>query len=759
MSLRLRFNPGNSILFLLLILLLMVLTVTSGCQPSQEPPVGPVQLEIVKNDSGYQLLRNGEPYTIRGAGMAVDDLAAFAARGGNAIRTWTTGDDDGDMLSLLDRAHEHGVSVALTLPMRAERHGFDYDDADAVAEQLAFMRAEVERLRDHPAALFWIIGNELNHSYRNPAVWNAVNDVARMIHEVDPGRLATTGLAGASAAVLADLAERAPDLDFVSFQVYGPIFGLAEHLDDIGFDQPFMITEWGTIGWWEMEQTTWGAPVELTSSEKADAFLRAQRETLVLLADRLIGSYAFVWGQKQERTPTWFSLLTERGEQTEAIDVLEYIWTGSWPEQRAPRVNAMSLNGQGARDHVILLAGQTYPAVFDVTSPFDGQLDFRWEIKPESQASEVGGDFEQPIANLAGIIADPHLPATELAVPEPGAYRLFAYATDEHNRAAHSNIPLLVVEGYTQSEQALVDGEVMAVAYSGFREGQHPDRGDGAVNPSRDEILEDLNLLVANDFRLIRVYDAGDNSRTTLELIREHELPIRVLLGTWLRAELSNHEGCPWLDDPIPDAELAENVIENAAEIERGIALAREFDDIVVAVNVGNEALVDWTDHLVELDQVIAYVRQMREAIAQPVTVAENYEWWIRDGAPLARELDFLGVHTYPAWEERGIDEGLSYTVENMMGVRSAFPDKPLAILEAGWATTASQFGERASEAAQRRYFLELDRWARLTNTTVFFFAAFDEPWKGSADDPNDAEKHWGLFFVDRTPKKVLQPD
>ena len=308
-----------------------------------------------------------------------------------------------------------------------------------------------------------------------------------------------------------------------------------------------------------------------------------------------------------------------------------------------------------------------------------------------------------------------------------------------------------------QAPEDLVAGEVMAVAYSGFREGQHPDRGDGAVNPSDAEILEDLEIMLAHDFGLIRLYDTGENSRTTLELIRERELPMKVLLGIWLRAEISNHEGCAWLDEPIPDDELAANTLENLAEIQRGIDMANEFDDIVVAVNVGNEALVDWNDHMVSLENVIEYVREVKAAIGQPVTVADNYEWWIQDGAPLAAEVDFIGVHTYAAWEEKTIDEALAYTIENMKGVREALPDKPLAILEAGWATTAVEFGDRASEAAQTRYYRELEDWATETNTTVFFFEAFDEPWKGNPDNPQGAEKHWGLFFVDRSPKEVMR--
>ena len=309
----------------------------------------------------------------------------------------------------------------------------------------------------------------------------------------------------------------------------------------------------------------------------------------------------------------------------------------------------------------------------------------------------------------------------------------------------------------SQSATDLVAGEVMAVAYSGFREGQHPDRGDGAVNPSREEILEDLQILVEHDFGLIRLYDARENSVTTLELIREHNLPIKVLLGIWLQAEISNHEGCPWLDEPIPDDELAANTSANLAEIQRGIDLANEFADIVVAVNVGNEALVEWNDHMVSLENVIAYVERVKAAIDQPVTVADNYEWWIEDGAPLAAAVDFLGVHTYPAWENKTIDEALAYTIENMERVQAALPGKPMAILEAGWATTSVEFADQASESNQARYYRELNEWATEANVTVFFFEAFDEPWKGDPNNPLGAEKHWGLFFVDRTPKSVMR--
>ncbi|MCC5793288.1 MAG: hypothetical protein JJT85_00955 [Chromatiales bacterium] len=336
--------------------------------------------------------------------------------------------------------------------------------------------------------------------------------------------------------------------------------------------------------------------------------------------------------------------------------------------------------------------------------------------------------------------------AAVLGVTQLAACRADPGMPDGIGEATESRVPA----------NELLAGEVMAIAYSGYREGQHPDQGEGAVYPSREEILEDLQLLVEHGFGLIRLYDAGEKAVMTLELIREHQLPIRVLQGIWLSAELSNHERCPWLEKPIPDDELAANVLRNKAEVRRGIVLAQRFPELIVAVNVGNEALVEWTDHLVPLDQVIRYVRKVRAAIAQPVTVAENYLWWITEGAPLAAEVDFIGIHTYPQWEGKSIDEALPYTIENIEGVRAALPNRPVAVLEAGWATTAEEFGERADARKQAGHFDALAAWGEAEGITVFFFSAFDEPWKGDPARPLGAEKHWGIFYVDRSPKYIL---
>jgi hypothetical protein len=416
----------------------------TACSSGPRTAAGPVKVEVVRTDTGYVLLRGGEPYVVRGAGMSVNDVARFAANGGNSVRTWTTRSGPQDIDELLDEAHKHGVTVALTLPMKSERHGFDYDDPVAVAAQRESFRDDILRYRDHPALLVWIVGNELNHSYTNPRVFDAVNDVARMIHELDPNHPVTTALEAFKSRAVADALARAPELDFLSFQLYGNLFTLAERMQSEGFTRPFMVTEWGTIGYWEMEKTPWRAPVELTSSEKADVILRAWREVLTPFQGQLLGSYVFMWGWKQERTPTWFGLLLESGERTEAVDVMHHVWTGAWPANRTPRVQSLRLDGKGSRDGVVLVSGQTYEAAFRVVDPEGDPLRFHWAVKPESDSTKKGGDFEERIASLDGMLRDSTAAVTAITVQQPGNYRLFAYAFDDHGHAAHANIPFRV---------------------------------------------------------------------------------------------------------------------------------------------------------------------------------------------------------------------------------------------------------------------------------------------------------------------------
>jgi exo-beta-1,3-glucanase (GH17 family) len=292
-----------------------------------------------------------------------------------------------------------------------------------------------------------------------------------------------------------------------------------------------------------------------------------------------------------------------------------------------------------------------------------------------------------------------------------------------------------------------------AICYSGYRHGQSP---NDQTFPSVAEIREDLHLLAKN-WRVLRLYDCTLHAERVLAVIREDGLDFQVMLGAYLGAEMNNF-GCPW-GGTFSAAELEASTQANAAELERLVVLATAYPEIVFSVAVGNEATVDWTDHFVPVARMIEYVRWVKQRIAQPVTFCENYVPWQHKLRELVAELDFISLHTYPVWEYKHIHEALDYTKDNVNSVARLYPGKPIVITEAGWATNSNGRGidpQNSSQDLQAIYYADLMQWSRETGLLTFVFEAFDEPWKGSAD-PMEPEKHWGLFTVDRQPKKVMQ--
>lgn len=302
--------------------------------------------------------------------------------------------------------------------------------------------------------------------------------------------------------------------------------------------------------------------------------------------------------------------------------------------------------------------------------------------------------------------------------------------------------------------RSLPEGSEPAICYSGFREGQSPDAG---VFPTEEQVQEDLHLLKA-DFRHLRLYDCDPHAEMVLRLIERDELDFTVMLGAYIAAEKSN-PNCPW-GGVYDDAQLERNRLQNEARIEQLAVLANRYPKIVSSVSAGNEACVEWTDHLVPVERVIEYVRTLRASVSQPVTFCENYLPWLNELRPLAAEVDFISLHTYPVWEYKPIAEGIDYTIDNFTQVAEMHPGKPIVITEAGWPTQSNGRGippENAGEAEQATYLRELTQWSREHGVLTYLFEAFDEPWKGS-DHPSEPEKHWGIYSVDRTPKLALRP-
>ena len=413
----------------------VVLTLAATLSYAQAIPV-----EVVAFEGGYTLVRGGKPYFVRGAGVAGVGLDTLAKRGGNSVRTW--GIEEAQ--STLDEAEKYGLTVAMGLPVAAERFGFDYDSAESIAEQRENVRAEVLKYKDHPALLAWIIGNELDMSFTNHRVYDEVNELSRMIHELDPNHVTTTTITALDRETVELVRKRAPDLDFVSIQAYGALALMPKAIAYLG-EGPFMITEWGPLGHWEVGKTRWDAAIEPTSTEKARHFLLQYRDLIMPYLGPGLGTYAFLWGHKQERTHTWFSLFMESGASTGAVDALELVWTGRLPENQAPVLESISLARRSASDSIRLTAGKRYVATVVANDIDSDELTYQWSVKPESDASSIGGDLEASIADLSSPFDGVSNKATvRLVAPEPGTYRIFVEINDGHGHTAHANIPFMV---------------------------------------------------------------------------------------------------------------------------------------------------------------------------------------------------------------------------------------------------------------------------------------------------------------------------
>jgi hypothetical protein len=416
---------------------------------------GAIPVEVRQNaDGGWTLYRGGEPYFIRGVG-GQGYLDRAAEYGANSIRTWGAA----EAIAVLDEAHEKGLSVLFGLWVGQERQGFDYDDSKGVAAQFARFREVVRTYKDHPAILMWGVGNENDLFYEDFKVWDAINDIAEMIHEEDPNHPVMTVTAGLDVAEVQLIKARAPAIDVYGINTYGELVGgtrelrgygyegpdVGTQLRRAGWDGPYVIAEWGPDGHWEVPRTAWGVPIEQTSKEKAQMYRLRYERGIAADTSHCIGSYAFLWGQKQETTPTWYGLFTESGAETEVMDVLQVLWTDEWPENRAPSMEAFTANRQDAVSNVYVDPGDRVTFAAAVTDADGDALRYEFELLPESTDIRAGGDAEaRPDAVRLDVVDREDGTLTIRAPRREGPYRMFAYVYDGHGNVATANFPFYV---------------------------------------------------------------------------------------------------------------------------------------------------------------------------------------------------------------------------------------------------------------------------------------------------------------------------
>lgn len=228
-------------------------TDTSGAPSTDESgqvPSGGVRIE------GRKVYVDGELFHVRGVnwnpvGKGGDhpaqlDFAAFAERdiplmkeaGINAVRTYERLEDR----AVLDQLHAAGIYVFSTVL------GWWQDEPSVVSQR-------VNAVKDHPAILAWVIGNEWNYNqlYSNGqmstlAVRDVLNEAAALIKQVDPSRPVMTifGELGG----IDEMLETMPDIDIWGINAYRGIDHAALFVEwEKKSSKPMIMTEYGADAW------------------------------------------------------------------------------------------------------------------------------------------------------------------------------------------------------------------------------------------------------------------------------------------------------------------------------------------------------------------------------------------------------------------------------------------------------------------------------------------------------------------------------
>ena len=333
-----------------------------------------------------------------------------------------------------------------------------------------------------------------------------------------------------------------------------------------------------------------------------------------------------------------------------------------------------------------------------------------------------------------------------------------------------------------------------AISYGGYR------RETRDIQPTLDELKEDMKILSAMGIKIVRTYNVHfPHASNVLKAIRElkNENPdfeMYVMLGAWIDCQYA------WTDR-APNHEAESEA--NAGEIDRAVALANTYPDIVKIIAVGNEAMVHWQEkYYVRPWVILKWVNHLQSLKKQGVlskdvwiTSSDDFASWgggdpvyrTPDLEKLVRAVDYISMHTYPMhntfynpafWVVPEDETALSdrEKVEAAMlrarafamkqhhdvsaYVRSLGIDKPVHIGETGWATISNgHYGPDQSWAADEYksgvYYRYTREWTREAGITCFYFEAFDEPWKDS-ENANGSENHFGLFTAEGKAKYPL---
>ena len=402
------------------------------------------QVTMQKSGEGYELLVDGQKTYINGVGGTFK-MDVAAASGANACRTW--GGNIPTVERTVAEAKANGMYIMQGIGLTKDPKMYENEEYKNRLRQEC--RALAERFKDDESIIFWGIGNEIElNGNSTPQAWEFVNELSLLIKSIDKRHL-TSAVITYNQKSLNLVAKYAPSLDFVGINCYGGINSLRRMVATSDYKGPYLVTEWGPTGWWECAKTAWGAPIEQSSEEKRICY--EERFNIIKEDPRCLGSFVFLWGQKEERTPTWFCMFTESnveglpfsGLKAATVEGMERVWTGKEPAQTAPVISSMTADGLTVKENPTFEAGRKIKVKADVKDRENKKLTYVWEVLKEATITATGGAYE-PRPDRVGEVKTTKRPRLDLTIAEPGAYRVYLYALDGTGYASATNLPILV---------------------------------------------------------------------------------------------------------------------------------------------------------------------------------------------------------------------------------------------------------------------------------------------------------------------------
>ncbi len=394
-----------------------------------------VPVRLVKQEGGYKLLRGGKPYFIKGAG-GDGSKPLLRDCGGNSFRTW--GADN--LEPQLAEAQKLGMTVTVGMWLGHKDNGFDYHNPQQVAAQYESAHQAILRYRNAPSLLLWAVGNEMETGQGDdPAVWTAVEQIAALAKKLDPNHPTMTVVAEIGGNTVANINRYCPDIDIIGINTYGGAPSIPERYRTAGGVKPYVVTEFGPPGTWELPKNSWGVVPELTSTEKADRYRTAYQKAIAG-QPLCLGSYAFTWGNKQEATATWYGMLLPDGSRLGAVDAMTALWSGQPPAHPCPVIHSLQMTGA---DRVA--PGAKVQATLDVSAPGADPLKVDWVLQADPMTYHTGGATEATPPTFPEAILQADKTHVEVQMPAGGGgYRLYVFIHDTHGGAAVANVPLFV---------------------------------------------------------------------------------------------------------------------------------------------------------------------------------------------------------------------------------------------------------------------------------------------------------------------------